>query len=283
MTSQVNSIRIKNLIAGEWVEETDVDYVPLYNPSTGAQIGEVPLSNPDTSLNAVESAYAAYDSWRNLSVNKRVSYLYDIRRAMIDKEEDLAVAIAVDQAKHVSEARGEVQRVVQIIETACSIPTLIQGESLDHIAGNINGRVIKSPLGVFCGVAPCNFPALVFGWFIPFAIGVGLIRDQEFGNGACIFTQNLYYTEKFINQADVGMVGVNVGIPAPHPYLPFGGIKDSHLGTDKVQGKDGIDFFTQNKIATIRFAPPTGRFTDESGKEMKDATASKGVRSCVAQ
>lgn len=420
MSNPVSSIRIKNFLNGEWVEETGVDYVPLFNPSTGAQIGEVPLSNPDTSLKAVESAYAAYDSWRNLSVNKRVSYLYDIRQAMIDKEEDLAVAIAVDQAKHVSEARGEVQRVVQIIETACSIPTLIQGESLDHIAGNINGRVIKSPLGVFCGVAPFNFPALVFSWFIPFAIGVGntfvfkpstqspyfmqkmgdifndvglpkgviniihgnrtvvqpwyedsrvsgvclvgstptakkkieryieigvkegsnlvidgrnpkvpeefksgyyvgptifidvtpdmtiykeeifgpvvsivkvncidtvigLIRDQEFGNGACIFTQNLYYTEKFINQADVGMVGVNVGIPAPHPYLPFGGIKDSHLGTDKVQGKDGVDFFTQNKIATIRFAPPTGRFTDESGKEMKDATASKGVRSCVAQ
>lgn len=104
-----------------------------------------------------------------------------------------------------------------------------------------------------------------------------LIRQQQFGNGACIFTQNQYYTEKFIAEADVGMVGVNVGVCAPHPYLPFGGIKDSHLGTDKVQGKDGIDFFTQNKIATIRVSPPAG-VNDEGKKEDQD----KSVRSCVA-
>jgi malonate-semialdehyde dehydrogenase (acetylating)/methylmalonate-semialdehyde dehydrogenase len=109
-----------------------------------------------------------------------------------------------------------------------------------------------------------------------------LIREQEEGNGACIFTQNLYYTEKFISDANVGMVGVNVGVCAPHPYLPFGGIKDSLVGTDKVQGKDGINFFTQNKIATVRYAPPTGRFMDEEGKKLKAAPESKDVRSCVA-
>jgi malonate-semialdehyde dehydrogenase (acetylating)/methylmalonate-semialdehyde dehydrogenase len=105
-----------------------------------------------------------------------------------------------------------------------------------------------------------------------------LIRAQNFGNGACIFTQSQYYTEKFISEADVGMVGVNVGVCAPHPYLPFGGIKDSHLGTNKVQGKDGIDFFTQNKIATIRVSPPAG-VNDTGAKKDGD----KSVRSCVAQ
>ena len=111
------------------------------------------------------------------------------------------------------------------------------------------------------------------------------IRSQLFGNGACIFTQNLYYTEKFISEANVGMVGVNVGICAPHPYLPFGGIKDSLLGTNKVQGKDGIDFFTHNKVATIRFAPPTGGFIDKGrGLEVgKKEAGPKEVRSCVAR
>jgi malonate-semialdehyde dehydrogenase (acetylating)/methylmalonate-semialdehyde dehydrogenase len=111
---------------------------------------------------------------------------------------------------------------------------------------------------------------------------IELIRKQVVGNGACIFTQNLYYTEKFISDANVGMVGVNVGVCAPHPYLPFGGIKDSLVGTDKVQGKDGIDFFTQNKIATVRYAPPTGRFTGEEGEKVAVAAESKDVRSCVA-
>jgi malonate-semialdehyde dehydrogenase (acetylating)/methylmalonate-semialdehyde dehydrogenase len=517
---QVEFTRIKNFIDGEWVEEVGVEYVPLYNPSTGEQIGDVPLSSAETSKAAVESSYAAYDSWRKLATGKRVGYLFDLRKAMQENFEELAFSIAIDQAKHISEARGEVMRVIQILETACGIPTLIQGETLEAVATNIVGRVVKQPLGVFGGIAPFNFPALVFGWFIPFAIGVGntfvykpspmsplfmqkmgdifneiglpkgvvnivqgdhivpqawyddpkvagvclvgstpvarkiaegcgkggkrsmllggaknylvamedaqmdvfienfvhscygsagqrclagslvavvpeihdelvekmieaskgvvvgdamdpdvymgpvisaeakkkienyievgikegsklvldgrnpkvkeknkngyfvgptifsevtpcrtiareeifgpvvcvikikdlddvlqLIRNQEVGNGACIFTQNLYYTEKFISEANVGMVGVNVGICAPHPYLPFGGVKDSLLGTDKVQGKDGVDFFTQNKIATIRFSPPTGRFTPAGVEKTAEEKASEpgAVRSCVAQ
>ena len=120
---------------------------------------------------------------------------------MKENSEELAVAIAVDQAKHISEARGEVQRVIEILETACSIPTLIQGETLEGIAGNINGRVIRQPLGVFGGIAPFNFPALVFGWFIPFAIGVG---------NTFIFkpsTQSPYFMQK------MGRIFNDIGLP----------------------------------------------------------------------
>ena len=518
MSAQEKGFTIKNFIHGEWVEESGVEMVPLYNPSTGVQIGEVPLSSEKTSLECVDSAYSAYDSWRKLSLSKRMAYIFDLRQAIVDQEEELAVSIAIDQAKHISEARGEIRRIIEIIETACSVPTLLQGETLQGIANNISGRVVKEPLGVFGGVAPFNFPALVFAWFVPYAIAVGntfiykpstqsplfmqkigeifnaiglpkgvvniihgnrsipgtwyehpkmsgvclvgstptakkmaeacgrggkrsmllggaknilvamedvqsdvfienfihscfgsagqrclagsivaavpeiydsllekmieagkgvvtgdamdpevymgpvisaaakakieeyieigikegsnlvldgrnpelpdknkngyfvaptifegvtpcrtiakeeifgpvvsvmkirdlddvleIIRAQPFGNGACIFTQNQYYTETFISEANAGMVGVNVGICAPHPYLPFGGIKDSHLGTNKVQGKDGIDFFVQNKIATVRVAPPTGLF---SGGESTESTTDKkevpSVRSCVA-
>jgi malonate-semialdehyde dehydrogenase (acetylating)/methylmalonate-semialdehyde dehydrogenase len=116
-------------------------------------------------------------------------------------------------------------------------------------------------------------------------VALELIRNQEHGNGACLFTQNLYYTEKFISEANVGMVGINVGICAPHPYVPFGGIKDSLLGTNKVQGKGGIDFFTQDKIATIRFSSPSGAFLDrgEGQKEGGKVAEPQAVRSCVGR
>jgi malonate-semialdehyde dehydrogenase (acetylating)/methylmalonate-semialdehyde dehydrogenase len=109
-----------------------------------------------------------------------------------------------------------------------------------------------------------------------------LIRAQEVGNGACIFTQSLYYTEKFISEADVGMVGVNVGVPAPHPYLPCGGIKQSLVGTDKAQGKDGIDFFTQNKVATVRFVPPAAGRHMAAGAGETAAPKTSAVKSCTA-
>jgi malonate-semialdehyde dehydrogenase (acetylating)/methylmalonate-semialdehyde dehydrogenase len=111
---------------------------------------------------------------------------------------------------------------------------------------------------------------------------LSLIRAQEVGNGACIFTQSLYYTEKFIAEADVGMVGVNVGVPAPHPYLPFGGIKQSLVGTDKAQGRDGIDFFTQNKVATVRFVPPAGGRHAADGPTEAAEPKTSTVKSCTA-
>jgi len=506
-----NYINIKNHINGQWVSDTETQQESLYNPSTGEVIGQVPLSSATTSSEAVQAAADAYPAWRALPLPKRMDYIFKMLRAMEDNLEPLAVAIALDQAKHISEARGEVSRVIEIIQMACAMPTMLQGETVQGIANNINGRLIKAPLGVFCGVAPFNFPALVFGWFIPFAIGSGntfvykpstesplfmqkmmqllvdiglpagvvnvvhgdrtvveawyeddnvagvclvgstptakaiaagcgqggkktmllggaknflvamedapldlmienilmsgygaagqrclavsniavvaeiydefverllaaskeitlgdamdpnifmgpvisasakerihnyieigvaqgatlaldgrnptlpqanqagyfvgptiftevtpcmkiakdeifgpvlnvikvgcidgalkMIKQHEMGNGACIFTQNSYYTEKFINEADVGMVGVNVGICAPHPYLPFGGIKGSLVGNNKVQGKDAIDFFTQNKVATVRVVDPAAHGT--STNKPKD----NNVRSCVA-
>src|SRR5512143_639385 len=173
MSPQLDHITIRNYISGRWVDDPAAKIIPLFNPSDGRQIGEVPLSTEVASRQAIESCHAAYSEWGRQPIGRRVKFLFDIRRAMEERREELAFSIAVDQAKHISEARGEVQRVIEIIETACGIPTLVQGETLEAVGSNIVGRVVRQPLGVFCGVAPFNFPALVFGWFIPFAIGVG--------------------------------------------------------------------------------------------------------------
>ncbi len=169
----MSDIRIKNFINGEWQEEAGGKRVPLYNPSTGGEIGSVPISGPATAEAAIATAHAAYRPWRNLSLAKRMAYIYKIHDCMVRDLEKLAQAIALDQAKHVSEARGEVQRVIEILESAAATPSMIQGDTLDYISTNISAKVVRQPLGVFGGVAPFNFPALVFGWFIPYAIAVG--------------------------------------------------------------------------------------------------------------
>ena len=504
-------IVIRNYINGQWQEEAGCSTVPLHNPSTGEVISDVPMSSAATAEQAIATAYAAYPAWKKTSIGSRVAYVLKIRELMIRDREKLAYSIAIDQAKHISEARGEVQRVIEIIESAASAPSTMQGDSLEFISPSVSGKVVRSPLGVFGGVAPFNFPALVFGWFIPYAIISGntfifkpstqspyfmqkmceifdeialppgvvnvihgnrdipatwyedsrmagvclvgstptaksmaagcakgakrsmllggaknmllvmedadldifienyvnscygsagqrclagsivaavpeiydevvermvkaaeklkvgdafdpdvymgplisakaaqnvkeyteialkhgqgcslvldrreldlpeknkngffvgptiikdvtpcnplfttevfgplvatikvadmddaleLIQSSEFGNGACIFTKNQFYAEKFGREADVGMVGVNVGVCAPHPYLPFGGIKGSLLGTDKVQGKNGMAFFTQEKVVTTRTIDPDAGKTDKPAKG--------NVRSCVA-
>jgi len=87
---------------------------------------------------------------------------------------------------------------------------------------------------------------------------IRIVNEHEFGNGASIYTQNGYYARKFKLEAESGMIGVNVGIPAPVAYLPFGGMKSSQFADIKAQGKAVVNFFTEDKIITERYWPEPG-------------------------
>ena len=84
---------------------------------------------------------------------------------------------------------------------------------------------------------------------------IKIINDHEYGNGASIYTQNGYWARKFKIETECGMIGVNVGIPAPVAYLPFGGMKSSQFADIKTQGSAALRFYTQDKIVTERYWP----------------------------
>ena len=84
---------------------------------------------------------------------------------------------------------------------------------------------------------------------------IRIINEHPYGNGASIYTQNGYHARKFKVEAQAGMIGVNVGIPAPVAYLPFGGMKSSQFSHIKAQGRSIVQFFTQEKIVTERYWP----------------------------
>ena len=88
-----------------------------------------------------------------------------------------------------------------------------------------------------------------------FEEAVGIVNDHQFGNGASIYTQDGYWARRFKLEVDCGMIGVNVGIPAPVASLPFGGMKASLYSDIKAQGKAVIDFYTDPKIVTERYWP----------------------------
>ena len=97
-----------------------------------------------------------------------------------------------------------------------------------------------------------------------FEEGVALINRNPFANGAVIYTQNGYYARNFSQQIDGGMVGVNVGIPVPVGMFPFSGHKHSFFGDLHTLGKDGVRFFTENKVVTSTW------FTEESNQQKVD-------------
>lgn len=484
---------LQNYVNGKWVTAENAGLIDVENPSTGEVIAKVPLSTPAETNRAIEAAHAAFRTWKGVPVARRVLYLFELLAALRKDEEKLARILVEEMGKSLPDARAELKRVFENIEVACGMPILQQGDKLIGCSFDMDGEVIRLPIGVFTMIAPFNFPAMVPFWFIPYAIATGntyvvkaskqvpctlqlitqyihdtglpagvfnlvngdravadtfmesplvrgvslvgstavckqvaekcartnkrfqamggaknhlvvmpdarieavvrniisscygcagqrcmaasaivcvgaetyrkvcaefikaaketivanpldprvaqeqtvvgpvisakakqfilemiatgvkegatlaldgrdivvpgcekgyfigptvftdvkpgmaihkteifgpvaailktdtldeairIINDHEYGNGASIYTQNGYYARKFKLEADAGMIGINVGIPAPVAYLPFGGMKASQWADIKAQGKAVINFFTQDKIVTERY------------------------------
>ncbi|MBP1947889.1 CoA-acylating methylmalonate-semialdehyde dehydrogenase [Virgibacillus litoralis] len=83
--------------------------------------------------------------------------------------------------------------------------------------------------------------------------GVELTNQSKFANGACIFTKHGGSVRKFRETIDAGMLGVNIGVPAPMAFFPFSGWKDSFYGDLHANGKDGVNFYTRKKVVTARW------------------------------
>ena len=90
-----------------------------------------------------------------------------------------------------------------------------------------------------------------------YAEGVKMISDNGFGNGAAIFTRDGGAARQFQQDADAGMVGINVPIPVPVGYHSFGGWKDSLFGDTTMYGPEGLRFYTRPKVVTSRWPDPS--------------------------
>jgi len=473
-------IKISNYINGRWVEAENTGYLDVENPSNGDVIAQVPLSTKAEVNRAVQAAFSAFSKWSETPVARRVKYLYKFLDLVYQNEEKIARTLVKEMGKSIPDARAEIKRLVENVEVACGMPVLQQGDKVIGSSFDIDGEVIRLPIGVFAMIAPFNFPAMVPFWFLPYALATGntyivkaskqvpctmqlmfnlvngdktvsntfiesplvkgvsvvgstpvcrevaskcakankrcqamgsaknhlvvmpdarinevirnmitscygcagqrcmaasaivcvgdeiydticerfieaskkvvvadpldpavaeepmvmgpvisarakekilglidegikegaklaldgrglvvkgcegghfigptvftdvkpgmkihrveifgpvvvilkvktlneaiqIINEHEYGNGASIYTQNGYYARKFKIETEAGMIGINIGIPAPVAYLPFGGMKMSQFADIKAQGKAVINFFTEDKVITERY------------------------------
>ncbi|MEM5010381.1 methylmalonate-semialdehyde dehydrogenase [Niallia taxi] len=86
---------------------------------------------------------------------------------------------------------------------------------------------------------------------------VEIANQSEFANGACLFTSNASSIRYFRENIDAGMLGINLGVPAPMAFFPFSGWKSSFYGTLHANGKDSVDFYTRKKVVTARYISPS--------------------------
>ncbi len=165
--------KLRNYVNGEWYEPRGCRWLDVENPSTGEAIAQVPLSSKGDTDNAIKVAKAAFPAWAATPVDKRVAPLFRLASRIRDERETIARSIVEENGKSLVDARAEVDRVLENVETACGMPVLQQGDKLIGAAPGIDGEVIRLPIGVFAMIAPFNFPAMVPFWFLPYAIATG--------------------------------------------------------------------------------------------------------------
>jgi malonate-semialdehyde dehydrogenase (acetylating) / methylmalonate-semialdehyde dehydrogenase len=150
-----------------------VSHLTLNAPATGQPYAQVPLCGADTVDLVVKSAQAAFPGWRDTPVVERARVLFRYRQLLEAEAENLARVVSHDHGKTFADAKGEVQRGIEVVEFACGMPSLMQGDAVNDVARGIDCRSIRQPLGVCAGIVPFNFPVMVPMWMFPVAIATG--------------------------------------------------------------------------------------------------------------
>ncbi len=163
----------KNYVNGQWIEPENSGFLDIENPSTGQIIGKTPLSTITEVNRAIDAAAVAFKDWSQTPVSRRIQPLYKLDALLRENEETIARTLVEEMGKSLPDARAEMKRIFENIEVACGMPVLQQGDKLIGASYDIDGEVIRLPIGVFAMIAPFNFPAMVPFWFLPYAIATG--------------------------------------------------------------------------------------------------------------
>ncbi|MFQ5694355.1 MAG: CoA-acylating methylmalonate-semialdehyde dehydrogenase [Terriglobia bacterium] len=159
-------------VGGEWKLSRGRSKV-LSNPATGEPQTQVPYCTREEVLETIEAAQATSASWRQLPPPQRARVFFRYRQLLEEHLEEVAALVTLEHGKTLDESRGSVQRGIEAVEFACSIPTLMMGDSLENVGREVDSVSLRQPLGVCVGIPPFNFPAMVPLWMFPLAIACG--------------------------------------------------------------------------------------------------------------
>ena len=166
--------KLKIFINGEYRLSETEDYVEVLNPSTGEVDGLSPCATKKEVEESIEAAHEAFKSWSRVPVIKRTQILHKVRTLLIERMDELTMLCAREHGKVWEEAKGDVLKAIEGTELAIQAPSLVMGESLMDASTGYDTVSFREPLGVFAGVCPFNFPAMIpMGWMTPCCIAAG--------------------------------------------------------------------------------------------------------------
>jgi malonate-semialdehyde dehydrogenase (acetylating)/methylmalonate-semialdehyde dehydrogenase len=164
---------IGHFIGGKHVKGASGRTGDVFQPMTGEVIAKVALASAAEVRTAVENAKAAQPAWAATNPQRRARVLFKFLELIQKEYDQLAELLAREHGKTIGDARGDIQRGLEVVEFACGIPHLMKGEYTEGAGPGIDLYSMRQPLGVVAGITPFNFPAMIPLWKCAPAIACG--------------------------------------------------------------------------------------------------------------
>jgi malonate-semialdehyde dehydrogenase (acetylating)/methylmalonate-semialdehyde dehydrogenase len=146
---------------------------PVFDPNSGAVQAEVRLAGADLLEQAVAAARAAQPAWAATNPQRRARVMFNFKALVEAEIDELARVLSSEHGKVLADARGDIQRGLEVIEFCCGAPHVMKGE-FSHGAGpGIDVWAFRQPIGIGAGITPFNFPAMIPMWMAGVAIVTG--------------------------------------------------------------------------------------------------------------
>jgi malonate-semialdehyde dehydrogenase (acetylating)/methylmalonate-semialdehyde dehydrogenase len=167
----------RQTLIGHWIDGAVLTaaerYGDVFDPATGSVQRRVAFAGPDQVDRAVSSARRAFGSWSQVSLARRTAILFRFRELVAEHANELAAVVTSEHGKTLDDARGEVQRGLEVVEFACGLAHLLKGEASEQISTAVDSVSYRQPLGVCVGITPFNFPSMVPMWMFPISLACG--------------------------------------------------------------------------------------------------------------
>lgn len=164
--------QVPHFINGQQVS-ADGRKLDIYNPSIGEIIGQVTMADHSIVEKALSAAKQAFPAWSATTPLKRARILFKYKALLEEHLDELAKLITQEHGKTLSDARGSIQRGIDVVEFVCGIPNHLTGTYAEDVATEIDSYSVRQPLGISVGITPFNFPAMIALWMFPMAIACG--------------------------------------------------------------------------------------------------------------
>ncbi|HEY9581514.1 MAG TPA: CoA-acylating methylmalonate-semialdehyde dehydrogenase [Savagea sp.] len=250
----------------EYVYKRGTDNLKRVQALAGAKNHSIVLSDANIDNAATQILNAAFGSAGERCMACAVVAVEDsiadeFIEALVQKANDIQIGNGLDEGVFLGPVIRDAhkERTLQYIEKGEEEgATLIRDGRLDEAAKE-NGYFVGPTIfdNVTCEMKIWEdeifAPVLSISRVKNLEEAIELANKSRFANGACIFTKDGGSVRTFRETIDAGMLGVNIGVPAPMAFFPFSGWKDSFYGDLHANGKDGLNFYTRKKVLTGRW------------------------------